>query len=67
MSQDIKASNDWFGFANMQIALANFFYHGSNHHQQAIEIMTNYSFQKPIIHIYDKAMKQEEEIKCCLS
>ena len=48
--RDKKATSDWFGFAKMQIALANSFYHGSIHHQRAMEIMTNSSFQKPIIH-----------------
>ena len=48
--RDMKAASDWFGFAKMQIALANSFYHGSIHHQRAMEIMTNSSFQKPIIH-----------------
>ena len=42
--QDLKASRDWFGFAKMQIAIANSFYHGSIHHQRAMEIMTNSSF-----------------------
>jgi hypothetical protein len=36
----------WFGFAEMQIAIGN----SSIHHQRAMEIMTNSSFQKPIIH-----------------
>ena len=52
--QDMKAASDWFGFAKMQIALANSFYHGSIHHQRAMEIMTNSSFQKPIIYIHQK-------------
>ena len=47
--QDMKAASDLFGFAKMQIALPNF-YHGSIHHQRAMEIMTNSSFQTPIIH-----------------
>jgi hypothetical protein len=46
----MKAGSDWFGFTKMQITLANSFYHGSIHHQRAMEIMTNSSFQKPIIH-----------------
>jgi hypothetical protein len=44
--QDMKAASDWFGFAEMQIAIGN----SSIHHQRAMEIMTNSSFQKPIIH-----------------
>jgi hypothetical protein len=48
--QDMKAARDWFGFAKMQIAIVNSFYHGSIHHQRAMDIMTNSSFQKPIIH-----------------
>ena len=50
MSQNMKESNNWFGFVKMQIALTNSFCYGSIHHQRAIEIMTNSSFQKPIIH-----------------
>ena len=34
----------------MQIVLANSFFYGSIHHQRAMEIMTNLSFQKPFIH-----------------
>jgi hypothetical protein len=48
--QDMKAASDWFGFTKMQIAIANSFYHGLIHHQRAMEIMTNSSFQKTIIH-----------------
>jgi len=48
--QDMKAASDWFGFAKMQIAISNSFYHGSIYHQRAMEIMTNSSFPKPIIH-----------------
>ena len=50
MLRNMKTANDWFGTAKMQIALGNSFYHGSIHHQQAMEIMTNFSFQKPVIH-----------------
>jgi len=50
MLQNMKTANDWFGFAKTQIVLSNSFYHGSIHHQRAMEIMTNSSFQKPIIH-----------------
>jgi hypothetical protein len=50
MLQNMKTANDWFGFAKMQIVLSNSIYHGSIHHQRAMEIMTNSSFQKPIIH-----------------
>ena len=50
MLQNMKTANDWFGFAKTQIVLSNSFYHGSIHHQRAMEIMTNSSFQKPIVH-----------------
>ena len=50
MLQDLKTANEWFGFAKTQIVLSNSFYHGSIHHQRAMEIMTNSSFQKPFIH-----------------
>ena len=59
----MTVSNDWFGFAKMQIALANLFYYGSIHHQRAIEIMTNSSFQKPIIHIHQKVSAKRKEKK----
>ena len=39
--QDMKAASDWFRVAKMQIAIANSFYHGSIHHERAMEIMTN--------------------------
>ena len=55
--QDMKAASDWFGFAKMQIALTNSFYHGSIHHQRAMEIMTNSSFQKPTIHKKSRSEK----------
>ena len=48
--QNRKTSNEWFGFAKMQVVLANSFYYGSIHHQRAMEIMTNSSFQMPVIH-----------------
>jgi hypothetical protein len=50
MLQDLKMANEWFGFAKTQIVLSNSFYHGSIHHQRAMEIMMNSSFQKPFIH-----------------
>jgi hypothetical protein len=55
--RDMKAASDWFGFAKMQIAIANSFYNGSIHHQRAMEIMTNSSFQKPIIHKKSRSEK----------
>ena len=64
--RDMKAGSDWFGFAKMQIALANSFYHGSIHHQRAMEIMTNSSFQKPIIHKRVGQKNKFEQVKCLL-
>ena len=48
--RDMKTASDSFDFAKIQIAIANSFYHGSILHQRAMKIMTNSSFQKPIIH-----------------
>ena len=64
--QDLKASRDWFGFAKMQIAIANSFYHGSIHHQRAIEIMMNSSFQKPLFMKKRSEIKELDELKCLL-
>ena len=61
MSQNMKESNNSFGFAKMQIALANSFYYGSIHHQQAMEIMTHSSFQKRIIN--QKVGAKRKELK----
>jgi len=41
--KEMKAASDWFGFAKMQIAITNSFYHVSIHHQRAMEIVTNYT------------------------
>ena len=64
--QALKASHDWFGFAKMQIAIANSFYHGSIHHQRAMEKLTISSFQKPVIH-NKNGLKKINKLNCLLS
>jgi hypothetical protein len=57
-SYSMRSSEDWLGFARMQVAIGNSFYYGSIHHHQALQKMINSSFQKPIIHQRDSEKKK---------